>query len=42
MDAILNRRSVRNFKNELIPYLDLLTLCKYAEAAPSARNQKSR
>ncbi len=42
MDAILLRRSVRKYKNELIPYDDLLTLCKYAEAAPSARNQKGR
>lgn len=42
MDAILLRRSVRKFKDELIPYEDLLTLCRYAEAAPSARNQRSR
>ena len=42
MDAILERRSVRKFKDELIPYEDLLTLCRYAEAAPTARNQRSR
>ena len=42
MDTILLRRSVRKFKDELIPYEDLLTLCKYGEAAPTARNQRSR
>ena len=42
MDALLLRRSVRKFKDTLIPYEDLLTLCKYGEAAPTARNQRSR
>ncbi len=42
MDSILLRRSVRKFKDELIPYEDLVTLCKYGEAAPSAKNQRSR
>ena len=43
MDYILNRRTVRKF--DLTKKLDkdtLYTLCKYAEAAPSARNQESR
>ena len=42
MDAILLRRSVRKFNDKYIPYEDLVTLCKYGEAAPSARNQRSR
>ena len=43
MDIILNRRSVRVFDlNKKISYDDLLTLCKYAESAPSAKNQKGR
>ena len=41
MDAILLRRSVRKFNDKYIPYEDLVTLCKYGEAAPSARNQRS-
>ena len=42
MDAILLRRSIRKYNNKLIPYEDLLTLCKYGEAAPTAKNQRSR
>lgn len=43
MDIILNRRSVRIFDlNKKISYDDLLTLCRYAEAAPSAKNQRGR
>lgn len=43
MDIILNRRSVREFDTtKRIPYADLVQLCRYGEAAPSARNQKSR
>lgn len=42
MDAILNRRSVRNYKNKKIEVAVLKELCRYGEAAPSARNQRSR
>ena len=42
MDAILLRRSVRKFNDKLIPYDYLITLCKYGEAAPTAKNQRSR
>ncbi len=43
MDIILNRRSVREYDtSKKIPYEDLLKLCKYGEAAPSARNQRGR
>lgn len=42
MDTILLRRSVRKYNDKLIPYEDLVTLCKYGEAAPTAKNQRSR
>ncbi len=43
MDAIKNRRSVREFDlSKKISFEILTELCKYGEAAPSARNQKSR
>lgn len=42
MDIILNRRSIREYDLKKIPYEDLKKLCIYGEAAPSARNQKSR
>ncbi len=43
MDYILNRRSVREFDlTKKISLADLKLLCKYAEAAPSARNQRGR
>lgn len=43
MDYILNRRSVREFDlTKEISLEELKLLCKYGEAAPSARNQKSR
>ena len=43
MDYLLNRRSVREFDlNKKISYETLVELCKYGEAAPSARNQRSR
>ena len=43
MDYILNRRSVRQFDlTKKISRDDLKLLCVYAEAAPSARNQKGR
>ncbi len=43
MDIILNRRSVRKYDlNKKISDDDLKLLCRYAEAAPSARRQKSR
>ncbi len=42
MDIILNRRSIREYAAKKIPYEDLKKLCIYGEAAPSARNQKSR
>ena len=43
MDAILNRRSVREYDlSKKIEYTTLLQLCKAAEAAPTARNQRSR
>ena len=43
MDEILFRRSIRKFDlNKKISYDDLLNLCRYGEAAPSAKNQKSR
>lgn len=43
MDAVLNRRSVREFdETKTIEYDTLLELCKAGEAAPTARNQRSR
>ncbi|MDE7385483.1 MAG: nitroreductase family protein [Anaeroplasmataceae bacterium] len=43
MDAILNRRSVRDYDlSKKIEYKTLFELCKAAEAAPTARNQRSR
>ena len=43
MDIVLLRRSVRNFDlNKKIPYEDLVDLIKHAEAAGTARRQKSR
>lgn len=43
MDVLLNRRSVRKYDStKKISRQDLEMLCRYAEAAPSARNQKSR
>ena len=43
MDYILDRRSVRNFDlDKKIDKDTLELLCKYGEAAPSARKQKSR
>ena len=43
MDYILNRRSVREFDlTKKISYEELVDLCRYGEAAPSARNQRSR
>ena len=43
MDIVLNRRSVRKFDlNRMIPYEDLVDLIKHAEAAGTARRQKSR
>ncbi len=43
MDIILNRRSVRKFDlSKKISDEALLDLCRYAEAAPSARNQRGR
>lgn len=43
MDAIINRRSVREYDlTKKIGYNTLLELCKAAEAAPTARNQRSR
>ena len=43
MDVILNRRSVREYDlTQKVSYETLVELCKYAEAAPAARNQKSR
>lgn len=43
MDYILNRRSVRKFDLEKrISEEELKELCRYAEAAPSARRQESR
>ena len=43
MDAILNRRSVREYESsKKVDYEILLKLCKAAEAAPTARNQRSR
>ena len=43
MDIILNRRSVRDFDlSKQISYDELLELCRYGEAAPSARNQRGR
>ena len=43
MDAILNRRSVREYDtSKKVDYETLLKLCKAAEAAPTARNQRSR
>ncbi|MDE5545847.1 MAG: nitroreductase family protein [Anaeroplasmataceae bacterium] len=43
MDAILNRRSVRAYDlSKKIEYKTLFELCKAAEAAPTARNQRSR
>ncbi|MCM1131193.1 MAG: nitroreductase family protein [Roseburia sp.] len=43
MNAIFNRRSVRDYDlSKKIEYKTLLELCKAAEAAPTARNQRSR
>ena len=43
MDYLLNRRSVREFDlDKKLSYETLVELCKYGEAAPSARNQRSR
>ena len=42
MDYILNRRSVRSFNDKKISDNDLVSLTRYAEAAPSARAQKGR
>lgn len=43
MDYILNRRSVRKYDLERkISKEELKELCRYAEAAPSARKQESR
>lgn len=43
MDYILNRRSVRKYDlNKKLTYNELYELCRYAEAAPSARRQESR
>ena len=43
MDYILNRRSVRKYDlSKKISNEDLIELCKYGEAAPSARRQKGR
>ncbi len=43
MSEILNRRSVRKFDlTKKVSHETLIELCKYAESAPSARNQKSR
>ena len=43
MDVILNRRSVRKFDlTKKVTYDDMLDLCRYGEAAPSARRQKGR
>lgn len=43
MDIILERRSVRNFNlDKKVDIETLKLLCKYAEAAPSARKQISR
>ncbi len=42
MDAILKRRSVRTFDlTKKVSYEELLRLCEYGAAAPTARNQKS-
>ena len=43
MDYILNRRSVRKFDlSKKISDEELFELCRYGEAAPSARRQSSR
>lgn len=43
MDCILDRRSVRKFDlTQKLNRETLYNLCKYAEAAPSARHQESR
>lgn len=43
MDYILNRRSVRKYDlNKKLSFEELKELCKYGEAAPSARRQESR
>ena len=43
MDAIKNRRSVREYDlTKKVSYATLVELCRYAESAPSARNQKGR
>lgn len=43
MDAILNRRSIRAYDlTKKIDYETLRKLCIFAEAAPTARNQRSR
>lgn len=43
MNAIINRRSVREFDlSKRISKAELKELCRLAEAAPSARNQRGR
>ncbi len=43
MDEILYRRSIRKYDlTRNIPYDKVYELCKYGEAAPSAKNQRSR
>lgn len=43
MDAVLNRRSIREYDvTKKVSYDTLVKLCSYAEAAPTARNQRSR
>ncbi|MEJ5256800.1 MAG: nitroreductase family protein [Fervidobacterium sp.] len=39
-DVILQRRSIRQYKNETVPYEKLQEIAKYALLAPSGRNQK--
>ena len=43
MDEILYRRSIRKYDlNKKVSYEIMNELCKYGEAAPSAKNQRSR
>ena len=43
LEAIKTRRSIREFDlNKKVSYDDLLSLCKAASFAPSARNQKDK
>ncbi len=43
MDSVLFRRSIRKYDlSKRISDEDLIDLCRHAEAAPSAKNQKSR